>query len=123
LARGPVLVVDDDPDGLAVVSLILQLEGYQVLAACSGAEALELARRERPSLILLDVMMPSMDGRAFRSRQRADPSIADIPVLVLSAHADAATIADEIGARAWLPKPVRLDRLLDVLRPFAVDGR
>jgi CheY-like chemotaxis protein len=119
VTRCPVLVVDDDPDGLAVVSLILKLEGHSVLTAAGGAEGLDVARREHPCVILLDLMMPVMDGHAFRAAQLADPAIADIPVLVLSAHADAEVIAIQLGAEGCVPKPVHIDRLLDGIRPFA----
>jgi two-component system response regulator MprA len=107
-----IMVVDDDLDILDVMAITLEGAGYHVLC-CSGGEAgLEQARSEIPDLILLDLMMPGMTGQEFVEAQREDPQLADIPVILLSAHASAPTIASTYGVAGFLRKPVELRDLL-----------
>jgi PAS domain S-box-containing protein len=115
--RPCVMLVDDDAMILDGVSDALEDEGFSVLTAGDGLEALRLLRGgARPSVILLDLMMPTMDGAAFRAEQRADPTIASIPVVVLSAAGGAESHARALGAVGCLRKPVSLDNLLGELR-------
>jgi CheY-like chemotaxis protein len=80
-----ILVVEDDGITRGAMKWVLEWEGYRVRCAANGQEALDLLRDgEKPSLILLDLMMPVLDGRQFRERQKQDPSLADIPVVVIS---------------------------------------
>lgn len=117
---GPILVVDDDPDLRTLIVEILEQEGYRAVAAVHGAEALGLLRLGlRPSLIFLDMMMPVMDGWQFRAEQRADPAVADIPVVVFSAYCDVQKTAEELDAAAGLGKPLRLETLLSVIERHA----
>jgi len=106
----PILVVDDDPTILATVSETLDLEGYPVVTATNGAEALAAVERDRPSIVLLDMRMPVLDGwgfvRALRERGIS------LTVVVMTAAADARRWAREIGAQGVLPKPFELDDLL-----------
>jgi CheY-like chemotaxis protein len=106
----PILVVDDDPTILATVSETLDLEGYPVVTATNGAEALEAVERERPWVVLLDMRMPILDGwgfvRAIRERGIS------LTVVVMTAAADARRWAREIGAQGVLAKPFELDDLL-----------
>jgi CheY-like chemotaxis protein len=111
-----VLVVDDDADARAMITLALSLEGYRTATASNGAEALDVAREVRPCLVLLDLMMPVMDGSQFRKQQCQDPSIARIPVICVSAAHDAPSTARAMGASGCLAKPVDLDRLVDEVR-------
>jgi len=122
MAFGSVLIVDDDADGLAWVRELLELEGYATFVAVDGADGLAIARRFRPDLILLDLRMPVMDGRAFRREQAHDPDIADIPVVCMSAEPDVAAIARALDAAAYLCKPVDARRLLQTL-DAAVDSQ
>jgi CheY-like chemotaxis protein len=111
-----VLVVEDD--ALIRESLIDALEehGYQVTGAANGRDALDvLATPPRPDVILLDLMMPVMDGRSFRDQQLRDPALAAIPVVVLSAASDVLRAGAEMGAAGILRKPVTLRALLDEL--------
>jgi CheY-like chemotaxis protein len=106
-----VLVVDDDPDILDAICDILEGEGYRVTRARHGAEALERLDAERPSLILLDLMMPVMDGMAFAHalrERRVDP---EIPIVVISADGNPQKAAS-IGARGFLAKPFDIEALL-----------
>jgi CheY-like chemotaxis protein len=106
-----VLVAEDDQAIGETLSDVLETEGHRVRWAHDGLEALHMLDRDRPDVILLDLMMPRMDGFAFRARQKRDPRFADIPVLVISAHAR----AGEVDAAAFLPKPFSIDDLLDAL--------
>ncbi len=107
---GPVLVVDDDPTILATVAETLDLEGYPVVTATNGAEALEAYERTAPSLVLLDMRMPVLDGWGFVRAVRAR-GLSPV-VVVMTATADARRWASEIGAHGVLPKPFDLDDLI-----------
>ena len=114
--RATILVVDDDPDLRLVHSEILSHEGYEVLTAADGVEALEVVENEGPpAVILLDLRMPRMNGWDLAERLRQRPGWRDIPVVVVAAHYRIADEAAAIGARAWLHKPVSIDVLLRVV--------
>lgn len=100
-----ILVIDDDPDICTSLSAIFTDDGYRVITAKNGQEGLDRARADQPDVILLDVMMPVLDGYGFLDAQRADPSISDIPVIVLSAGLMLDRIPKEIPR---LPKPPEL---------------
>jgi CheY-like chemotaxis protein len=110
-----VLVIDDDEVIRGFLCEALEDDGYDVRAAADGREALGLLRAWRPDLILLDLMMPVMDGWAFREAQRGEPSLADIPVIVLSAVRDLSARATALGAAALVAKPFDLDALLHTI--------
>lgn len=113
-----VLVIDDDPDILATVEQILNSEGYEVISAQNGKEALSVLESHRPDVILLDLMMPVMDGWEFRRRLNGHPA-ANIPVIVVSADRDVARKAATINADGYIAKPFDLDALIDVVQRFA----
>lgn len=115
-----ILVIDDDPDIRETLIEVLEDAGHETLAAANGNEALRTLRTTEspPCLILLDLMMPIMDGRTFREEQLKDPALAAIPVVVLSAFRDAADTANELSAQAHLPKPVSLDALMRVVDTY-----
>lgn len=112
-----VLVVDDDPDVRELMKRILEKAGYSVETAVDGAEAMELARKVKPGLITLDVMMADLDGWTVLSRLKADPELSDIPVVMLT-MVDDRNVAFALGADEYLTKPVDRHRLLGVLRRF-----
>jgi DNA-binding response OmpR family regulator len=107
-----VLVVDDEVDIREAVSEVLADEGYEVHGAKDGAEALRKARDVHPSLVLLDLMMPGMNGWEFRAAQATDPELSGIPVLVLSALGRVAGF----DAAGFIQKPFDLDELLSAVR-------
>jgi CheY-like chemotaxis protein len=111
-----VLVVDDDADIRETVSLILKDEGWEVSLAADGAAALTLLRSgaPRPNVILLDLMMPVMNGWQFREEQLKDPQLASIPLVVLSANSAVRGKAGYFGG-AYLSKPVNIEALLGAL--------
>ena len=114
-AAPQVMIVEDDRDTREMLEHFLELEGFAVRTAVNGAAALESLRHgHRPQVILLDLMMPVMNGWQFREAQRRQPQLADIPVVVVTAAGPRADIPP-IDADAWLSKPVDLDRLLHTL--------
>jgi CheY-like chemotaxis protein len=117
LAEQHILIVEDDAITREAMSMVLEGEGYAVTGAAHGREALDRLRQgPLPDLILLDLMMPVMDGWEFRAAQRQDPALAGIPVMVVSAASDAPQKAVALGAAGFLGKPVELDVLLDAVQ-------
>src|SRR5439155_11481090 len=113
---GTLLLVEDDIDIRIDLAEILREEGYHVVTAGNGAEALsELRAGLRPCLIILDLMMPGMNGWEFRDEQRRDPELAGVPVVVLSSISDIAHHATALGAAGYLDKPVKLPALFEAL--------
>jgi CheY-like chemotaxis protein len=123
--RKPVLVVDDDADIREAVTQVLENDGYPVAGASNGREALEvLHRMPRPGAIVLDLMMPVMDGWQFRAEQRRDPELASIPVIVVSALGRGTQRVAALDAVAYVQKPLMLDPLLDAVSKYCdSDGR
>lgn len=119
-ARTRVLVVDDDASILDTVSAILAGEGYQVMAANGGAEAVTLMRSWHPTLVLLDMRMPVVDGWAVARAMHESGS--RVPIVVMTAAENARRWADEIGAAGHLAKPFALDELIDCVDRFTGSG-
>jgi CheY-like chemotaxis protein len=117
VTRSPeILLIEDDADLADAIVEVLQNEGYRICYAGDGKEALALLSQNRPpDLILLDLMMPNMNGWEFRAAQLRDPAIAKIPVIVLSATGERAR---PIDAAMVLRKPVTLEVLLSALAKF-----
>ncbi len=111
----PVLIVEDDADLREMMAQLLSLEGFQAAAVANGREALEyLDGSHKPQVILLDLMMPVMDGWEFRRKQQANPALASVPVIILSALDQAR--AGNLDATAFLKKPLDFDHLLALVR-------
>ena len=108
-----VLIVDDDSDLRTVLELALRDEGYEVRAAPNGRYALELLETWQPQVIVLDLMMPELDGWGFRARQLAIPAVSDVPVVILSAARELRVEA--LQPAATIPKPFDLMHLLDTV--------
>ena len=113
--KAKVLLVDDEPDFLQLAEYNLVRQGYEVFAAANGVEALHQARRVLPDVILLDLMLPDIDGVSVCEILRAQPSTADVPVIVVSALDGMITRdrSTEAGARSYFKKPVDLHALAD----------
>jgi DNA-binding response OmpR family regulator len=113
-----ILVVDDDPKIVRVVEINLTQAGYQVRTAADGEEALAVVAKERPDLVLLDVMMPRLDGFETLKRLKADPASTDIPVVMLTARAQDEDVFEGYGAGAqwYLTKPFEPEELRQVVR-------
>jgi CheY-like chemotaxis protein/anti-sigma regulatory factor (Ser/Thr protein kinase) len=117
-----VLVVDDDPAVHDVLRQTLIKEGYRLLHAYDGAEALKIAKAEVPDVITLDVMMPQLDGWTVLGKLKSDPELAPIPVIMLTI-VDERTMGYSLGAAEYMTKPVDRARLIDLLRRFAAKSR
>ncbi|HEU4782636.1 MAG TPA: response regulator [Ktedonobacterales bacterium] len=113
----PILVVDDDDTIAMTLESFLVEEGYMVMVAHNGKEALQRAEESSPAVILLDMKMPIMDGWAFASayRQQSGPHA---PIIVMTAAHDSRQRASEIAADGFIPKPFDLDELLAVIRRY-----
>ncbi len=116
MARQRVLVVEDDRDIREMVAELLVEEGYEVTLAGNGLEGLSQAQRHRPNVIVLDLMMPVMNGWEFRQAQKLDPTIVDVPVVILSAVARGRATLD---ADAFVPKPFDVETLLSAVERLA----
>ncbi len=124
--RQRILVVDDDEHIQKSLSQYLEMEDFDVDIASSGPVALELVRRQTPDLVLLDIMMPEMDGFEVVERLRQDASTADVPVILLTARGQDTDVIKgyHMGVSSYLTKPFNLDELVDTIREVLdADGR
>ena len=113
-----VLVVDDDPDLAELCSLLLESEGYETDVARNGCEAYKVISNDQVDLVLLDAMMPVLDGLTVCRMIKADPKLKDLPVIVMSASRRLCAEARE-SADAVISKPFDLDNLVDTVHHFA----
>ncbi len=111
-----ILVADDEEAITELVAFALELEGYQVIQAPDGPEALRLAREEHPDLAMVDVMMPGLDGREVSRRIKDDPATSSIPVLLFSAAPN--PDLTEAKADGFMPKPFDVNQLVDTVRRY-----
>ena len=118
-----VLLVDDDPDFVEAVKVIVESGGYDVRVACDGQEGIEAVAAERPDIIILDVMMPVMDGHKACAALKGNKDTADIPIILLTAVADRVTTSKythrdmlESEAEDYMPKPVEPKELLELIK-------
>jgi CheY-like chemotaxis protein len=117
---GTVLVIDDEAAVRDLMQRFLTKEGFRVVIAPGGEEGLKLARELKPDAITLDVMMPGMDGWAVLTALKADPDVADIPVIMLTI-VDDRNLGYTLGAADYLTKPIDRDRLVSVLDKYRRD--
>lgn len=113
--KGPLLIVEDVPDTLKLIEAALTFKGYRVTTARNGLEALEAIAKERPALIITDILMPKMDGFSLVHRLRINPETHEIPVIFLSAtyvEAEDKAFATAIGVTSFLEKPIDIERFL-----------
>ena len=113
MPSAPILVVDDDPSIRSTISELLELEGYPVATAADGEEALQAVERARPSLVLLDMRMPVLDGWGFAREVKARGL--RLPIVVMTAAQDARRWAQEIEADGYVSKPFNVTDLLDAV--------
>lgn len=115
--RKQILVIEDDKDILEVLKDLLESEGYQVVTAENGQEGLDRlnAARSLPGLILVDLMMPIMDGFQFREQQKQHPKYKHIPVVVMSADGQVEQRKERVGVRVFLKKPLDMDVVLKTI--------
>jgi two-component system, OmpR family, response regulator CpxR len=119
-----ILIIEDSFEIREMLTLLLEEEGYDTVAMANGQEALDFLRESHqlPCLILLDLMMPIMDGSIFGHEQQQDSALSQIPVVVVSATLNAKQVASSIHATAYLQKPIDFEALLDVVRGHCARG-
>jgi CheY-like chemotaxis protein len=124
-SKGVVLLVDDDRDIVDAIRALLEDDGFDVVTANNGFAALRQLRRAgpRPDVIVLDLMMPLLDGWDFRAEQLADPAVRDIPVIIMTASGLTDGMLDgQLKAAAVLPKPIEVEPFLRVLNDLCRAG-
>jgi DNA-binding response OmpR family regulator len=121
---GNVLIVEDDADTREMLETLLATEGFNAVSAEDGLEALHLLRAVRrrapdePCLVLLDLRMPRLGGQEFRRAQLADPTVASVPIAVISGAVDVDERAEALGAVATVHKPIDFDELIAIVRRY-----
>lgn len=115
-----ILVVDDEADLVETLKLRLEKDGYEVVTAFDGAEGITKAKGEKPDLIVLDVMMPKLNGYQVCRELRAEPQCKNIPVIMLTAKTQETDKfwGREVGADAYITKPFEFDALLDSIKKY-----
>ena len=122
MSNNKILIVDDEKLILISTRIVLESVGYGVLTAASGEEALSTAKDEDPGLILLDIMMPGIDGWETLSRLKEESATKDIPVIIFTAreHSRGRHLAREMGAADYFQKPFEPDELIDIVEEYLV---
>lgn len=115
-----ILVVDDEPTIVRLMEFILARQGHEMIVAVNGEEALEKIKSQHPDLVLLDIMMPRIDGYEVAQRLRADPATAALPIIMLSAKAQDEDIRKgvEVGVDEYVTKPFTPDHLVQVVTKY-----
>ena len=115
-----ILVVDDEPPIVRLMEFILARQGHEMLVAVNGEEALAKVREHRPDLVLLDIMMPRIDGYEVARSLRADPSLAEMPIIMLSAKAQGEDIQKgmDVGVDEYITKPFSPEYLVQVVTDY-----
>jgi two-component system, OmpR family, alkaline phosphatase synthesis response regulator PhoP len=115
---GKVLLVDDHPDIVRLLQIALQPQGHAILTAYNGAQALELIQSEHPDLVVLDVMMPEVDGLRVLNRIKTSPELQDIVVVMLTVRdqPEDVTLGLDVGADYYLTKPFKPDEIAALVR-------
>lgn len=118
-----ILVVDDEPYVTDIVKRKLEAQNYEVVVAQDGEEALNMAKAEKPHLIVLDIMMPVINGLEVCSRLKHDPKLSDIPVLMLTGRMKYSDkrMAEQCGADAYIPKPCSSVMLMDQIKKYTLE--
>ncbi len=119
-SKRTIMVADDNPDIVTIIKTILEEKGYVVLSAFSGQEVLSLLKEQKPDLILLDIMMPQMDGLEVLTRLKEDPGTASIPVILLTAKVQYEDILGgyKTGADYYITKPFTPTQVLEGINLF-----
>lgn len=108
-----ILIAEDFDDNRIALKLMLKLAGYKVLEATDGAQAVEITRREKPDLVLMDLSLPALDGLQATQRLRAEAEFQQLPIIIISAYDDQDNLdqAQAAGGTAYLSKPIEFEKL------------
>jgi len=117
-----ILVIDDEEDLLDLVTVRLEAAGYKVISASSSQEGLEKVHQEKPDLVLLDVMMPGIDGFELLRRLKDDPDAKYIPIIMLTCRGDSESIfkAEDLGAKDYIIKPFDSKELIGLVEKYLI---
>jgi DNA-binding response OmpR family regulator len=120
LEQKKILIADDDEDIVTTLQFTLESEGYQCLTANDGKEALDKAKRENPDLIILDIMMPKINGYKVSRLLKFDKTYSHIPIIMLTARTQEKDkmLGDETGADMYITKPFEMNNLVDAVKDF-----
>jgi CheY-like chemotaxis protein len=115
-----ILIAEDFDDNRVALKLMLELSGFETLEACDGREAIEIARRDKPDLILMDITLPLIDGLQATRELRANAELNHIPIIIVSAHdnPDTREEARAAGGADYLSKPIEFDELKQLIRKY-----
>ncbi len=115
-----ILAIDNDSTVLELLKRIVELKGFTLFGASGGAEGIEIARKEKPVLIILDLMMPEMSGFEVLKALRDDPCCAETPVIILSVQSDAQSKKEsaKLGANAYITKPFKPNQLVETIKTY-----
>ena len=116
-----ILIVDDEKLILISTKIVLESVGYEVLTATSGEDGIDICGAEMPALVLLDIMMPGIDGWETLSRLKSSPETSEIPIIIFTAreHSRGKQLAREMGAADYFPKPFEPDELINIVEEYA----
>ncbi len=117
-----ILVVDDEPQIVEAVKTGLKSKGYDVICAYDGDQGLNKAHKENPDLIILDLMLPKMNGYKICRLLKYDKSYSHIPIIIFTARSDeiGEALAKEVGADMWLAKPFNLNKMIDIIEKLFI---
>lgn len=120
MAPGRVLIVEDNPLNLELAQDLLEVKGFEVLAATSAEDGLNIARKEGPDLVLMDIGLPGMDGLEAIKRLKADPATRELPIVCLTAHAMEGDrdMALRVGAEGYITKPINTREFADTIATY-----
>lgn len=120
-----ILVIDDEPELVKAVEIRLKTSGYEVEIAYDGPVGIDKAKEAKPDLILLDILMPKMDGYGVSKKLRLDPDTKDIPIIIFSAaqHRDMEERCREVGVVDFIVKPFETQELLAIVNKFFMEER
>ncbi len=120
MAKGKILIIDDEPDIVETVSFMLQARNFSVITAIDGFAGIEQAKLNKPDLILLDIMMPGMDGYETCLKLRSDKDTKNIPIIMFTAKGESESVqkAHKSGANDYIVKPFSLPTLLNKINKF-----
>lgn len=122
MAKKKILIVEDEPDLVLMLKERLKSEGYNVEAAFDGVEGIEKAKKTKPDLILVDVMMPKLDGYSMAQRLKEDDSTTGIPIIVVSIKETMKELFQKLGVNHFFTKPFDTEQLLSAIKNILADN-
>ena len=116
-----IMIVDDNPSIAHLMKIRLQANGYQVVLARNGLEGLNMARQEKPDLVVLDIMMPELDGCGFAAEIKSYEDLKHIPIVVVTSRDNLQNYLMDLGAEAYLLKPIDIEKFLNTIKSLTAE--